>query len=154
MNKRNEKKLTRREIALQNLEKANEAKKQKIAQPKGPDNWETRSQTRLERIMEKAEKALAKANNMDGADISKLANTLKICHQAHRTLQAGREDNVPQIRTRAEGQEYLQKIVNGLVSQITRMPPITKRMMVEKMVKPVAEAAGVTIAENSHENTR
>ena len=73
MNKRNEKKLTRREIALQNLEKANEAKKQKIAQPKGPDNWETRSQTRLERIMEKAEKALAKANNMDGADISKLA---------------------------------------------------------------------------------
>ena len=153
MNKRNEKKLTRREIALQNLKKANEAKRSRRSQLKS-DNWEVRSQTRLERIMEKAEKALAKANNMDGADISKLANTLKICHQAHRTLQAGREDNVPQIRTRAEGQEYLQKIVNGLVSQITRMPPITKRMMVEKMVKPVAEAAGVTIAENSHENTR
>lgn len=145
MTERNEKKLTRREAALQNLEKANEAKRAKRNQLNS-DDWEVRSRTRLERIMEKAEKALAKTNNTDGADISKLANTLKVCHQAHRSLQSEPGEAGSYIRTRAEGQEYLQKTINGLVSSVKRMPPGSKRWVVETMLKPVAKAAGVSIA--------
>ena len=80
-----EKKINKREIALQNLQKANEAKKAKKGMPKH-EGWATRSRARLERIIEKAERELTKSDTMEGVDVAKLTNALKVCHQAHRAI--------------------------------------------------------------------
>jgi hypothetical protein len=77
-----------RETALRNLKKANEARR-KGKRQKAPDDWETRSRVRLERIIEKAERELNNSDTMDGVDVAKLTNVLKVCHRAHRAMKDG-----------------------------------------------------------------
>ena len=103
MGKRKIKKTNKREIALKNLEKANEVRKAQRSQLNSED-WETRSRTRLERIIEKTEKLLTREKTLEGADPAKLTNALKVCHQAYRTLKEESDSADVHVRTPDEAQ--------------------------------------------------
>jgi hypothetical protein len=150
MKDRKEKKLSKREIALQNLQKANEAKKARKNQPKTAEEWGARSRTRLERIIERAEKELTKSNTMEGVDIAKLTNALKVCHQAHRTLKDQSNGSQLHYRTSSEAKEHLEKTIGILVATIKRLPPGGKMWARETLLVPLAEAMGETLLSSSN----
>jgi hypothetical protein len=132
-----------RETALRNLKKANEARR-KGKQQKAPDDWEARSRVRLERIIEKTERELTKSDTMDGVDVAKLTNALKVCHQAHRAMKDGGDDQI-HFRTAAEAHEHLDKTVSSLIGAVERMAPGGKRWVRETMLYPLAKATGDTL---------
>jgi hypothetical protein len=150
MKDRKEKKLTKREIALQNLQKANEAKKAKKNQPKTAEEWGARSRARLERIIERAEKELTKADTMEGVDLAKLTNALKVCHQAHRAMKDEGDSSQFDFRTASEAHLHTEKTTNSLVAIVKRLPPGGKRWVREILLKPLAKATGEELSSQSN----
>jgi hypothetical protein len=108
-----------------------------------------RSRTRLERIIEKAEKELTKSDTMDGVDMAKLTSTLKVCHQAHRALK-GEGGSQINFRTAAEAHDHLEKTINGLVASVKRMPPGGKRWVRETVLRPLAKAVGQELSSKNN----
>lgn len=137
-------KANKREIALQNLQKANEARRSRQNQLNSKD-WEARSRVRLERIIERAERELTKSDTMDGVDVTKLTNALKVCHQAHRALKDGGDGALCHFRTASEAHEYLHTTIGAIVGLVKRMPPGGKRWVTETMLQPLAKAAGASL---------
>jgi hypothetical protein len=146
MSKRTTSKTNMREVALKNLKKANEARRTRQSQLKS-DDWQARSRARLERIIERAERELTKSNTMDGVDLAKLTNALKVCHQAHRAMKDGGDEQF-HFRTAAEAHEHLDKTINSLIGTVKRLSPGGKRWVRETMLNPLAKAIGEPLEAN------
>jgi hypothetical protein len=128
MSKRTKKKTNMREVALKNLQKANEAKKAKRSQLNSED-WETRSRARLESIIEKTEKLLTREKTLEGADPAKLTNALKVCHQAYRSLKEEDDSFKIHVRTPAEAQAETDNTLAALGQMFRKLPPASKLQM-------------------------
>lgn len=117
----NDKNTRKRETALRNLQKAQEARRG-YKKPKSGEAWAASSAARLEKIIERTEKELAKATTTEGADLTKLANALNVCHKAHRQL-TGDKERKPMPTTHAELTEYVDTLMKSIVGILKQSPP-------------------------------
>jgi hypothetical protein len=121
-----EKKRTKREIALANLEKAIAVKRGEIPPKPKTNNWKDQSRHRLEKIIEHAEKELSNGETLENADPMKLATTLKVCHSQLRALREETEGG-PAIRTHAEAQAQINASTAEFFGLLKKLPPGAKR---------------------------
>jgi cell fate (sporulation/competence/biofilm development) regulator YmcA (YheA/YmcA/DUF963 family) len=127
-----EKKRTKREIALANLEKANAVKRGEIPAKPKTNNWKDQSRHRLEKIIEHAEKELSNGETLENADPMKLATTLKVCHSQLRALREETE-GAPVIRTHAEAQAQVSDNFAILCGALKKLPPGAQKRIREML---------------------
>jgi hypothetical protein len=121
-----QRKRTKREIALANLEKAMAVKRGEIPPKPKTSNWNGQSRHRLERIIEQAEKQLSNGETLENADPMKLATTLKVCHSQLRALREETEGG-PVVRTAAEAQAQIDASTAELFGLLKKLSPGAQR---------------------------